>query len=82
MQKILLYGLAAVAAGCSSAPEGIGGPNPGDPALAGSPGPYRSALEGYFRYREPEPADWRQVNDEVAKAGGHVGIMRTPKERP
>jgi hypothetical protein len=43
---------------------------------------YRPALESYTGYREAELADWRQVNDEVEKSGGHVGIMRATKERP
>jgi hypothetical protein len=36
---------------------------------------YRSAFAGYRPHREEEVADWRAVNDEVARIGGHVGIL-------
>jgi hypothetical protein len=36
---------------------------------------YESVFSGYQPYREPEVTPWRDVNDEVARAGGHVGIM-------
>ena len=50
---------------------------------------YRSAFEDYRPYREEARADWRSVNEEVARAGGHAGIMRgakasapSPRTRP
>lgn len=36
---------------------------------------YDSAFTGYRPYREQAPAQWRAVNDEVHKAGGHIGIF-------
>jgi len=36
---------------------------------------YDSAFNGYQRYREQQPATWREVNDDVHKAGGHIGIF-------
>ena len=36
---------------------------------------YESAFTGYQRYREQQPAPWREVNDEAHKAGGHIGIF-------
>jgi len=72
MKNTLLYGLAALAAGCASIPEAMR-PDPADPKPAVSGPTYRSAFEGYVGFREQELADWRHVNDEVAKAA---------KERP
>ena len=51
-------------------------PNPADPAAAAPAAKYESALTGYRGFREEPLAPWRDVNDEVARAGGHVGIMR------
>ena len=81
MKKLLLYGLAASVAGCAAAPEPAR-PNPSDPKAAAPATTYRSAFEGYTAFRDQEPADWRQLNEEVDKAGGHVGIMRAAKGRP
>ena len=78
MKKLLLYGLAASVAGCAAAPEQVR-PEPADPRAAVPATSYRSAFEGYSAFREQEPADWRQLNEEVGKAGGHVGIL---KEKP
>jgi len=36
---------------------------------------YDSAFTGYQRYREQQPAPWRDLNDDVHKAGGHLGIF-------
>jgi hypothetical protein len=39
--------------------------------------PYRSVLDGYGRYRADEPLrDWREVNDEVGRLGGHGGHLQ------
>lgn len=38
---------------------------------------YRSALDGFRPYRADEPLrDWREVNDEVGRLGGHIGHLR------
>lgn len=50
-------------------------PAPADPAATVPAVEYRSVLDGYQPYRDQEIADWRAVNDEVTRAGGHVGIM-------
>lgn len=36
---------------------------------------YESAFAGYVPYQEQKPAPWRDVNDEVRKAGGHISII-------
>lgn len=38
--------------------------------------PFRSALDGYRRYRADEPLrPWRELNDEVGTVGGHAGAL-------
>jgi hypothetical protein len=59
---LLTYGLAAAGASTAATP----------PATA----TYDSAYAGYQPYREESIADWREVNDEVARIGGHIGIFR------
>ena len=51
-----------------------------DPAARVPAVSYRSAFEDYVSYREPAIAPWREVNDEVARAGGHAGILRAAPE--
>ena len=36
---------------------------------------HESGLACYVSLREEKPAPWREVNDEVARAGGHIGIV-------
>lgn len=51
-------------------------PDPLDPAAAVPPVKYESAFTRYAPFREQSVAPWRDVNDEVARAGGHAGIFR------
>jgi len=84
MTKLMLYGLTAFAAGCAAAPERAG-PDPSNPAAPTGSASYRSAFENYSGFKEQEPADWRQLNDEAARTGGHAGIFRArpaPRGRP
>ena len=37
---------------------------------------YQSAFADYRPYQEEPLTDWRALNEGVAHAGGHVGIMR------
>ena len=51
-------------------------PHPAD-AAAGAPAVrYDSAFAGYRPFHEEKPGDWRALNEDVGRAGGHVGIMR------
>jgi hypothetical protein len=54
-----------------------------DPANPEAPAPalqYESAFKGYRAYRETPLAPWREVNDEVGRVGGHVGILRAERD--
>lgn len=46
-----------------------------DPAAAAPAPEYRSAFSTYKPFQEQNLESWRALNDEVAKAGGHVGIF-------
>jgi len=71
-----LYGASALmsfpAIGQSSATT----PNPADVNARAPAIKYESAFAGYAPYREEKLAPWRDVNDEVARAGGHIGMFR------
>ena len=53
-------------------------PAPTDPSASVPAAGYKSAFESYRGYREEPLADWRAVNDEVGRIGGHAGIFRAP----
>ena len=38
--------------------------------------PYRSAFEGYRPFNEAKVGNWRELNDEVSRVGGHAGAMK------
>jgi hypothetical protein len=65
---VLLYGVAPLAA---AAPPLPAQPDAPVPAVK-----YQSALAGYVPFREEKLASWREVNDDVARTGGHSGIFR------
>jgi len=55
-----------------------------DPAEAQAPVPassYRSVFEDYRNLEEPKPIAWRDANDEAARVGGHIGILREQAAR-
>ena len=45
-------------------------------SVAPAPLQYRSAFEGYRAYQEPTARSWREVNEEAASLGGHVGHLK------
>lgn len=59
-----------------AAPLFAAAPAPADPSAPAPDVTYRSTFEGYRRDREEPLKDWRAVNDEVARIGGHVGLFR------
>lgn len=68
---VALAALAPLAAAQQKAPK----PHPADPATSVPATKYESAFTGYRGFREEPLAPWRDVNDEVARAGGHIGIV-------
>lgn len=50
--------------------------NPADPQAAVPAARHESAFAGYRQMRDEKPAPWREVNDEVGRVGGHLGIFR------
>lgn len=54
--------------------------DPADPAAPAPPFQYESAFEGYRGYRDTPLTPWRDVNDEVARVGGHLGILRPGRD--
>ena len=50
-------------------------PPAADPAAQAPPPKYESAFSGYRAYQDQPVRNWAEVNEEVAKAGGHIGIM-------
>ncbi len=52
-----------------------GSTNPTNPrAVVASP-QYQSAFTDYQSFRDEKLAPWREVNDEAARVGGHIGIF-------
>ena len=59
-------------------------PDPADPKAPATSVTYKSTFEGYRSLEEPKPTPWRDANDEAARIGGHIGILRgqaKPEER-
>ena len=50
--------------------------NPADSAAPAPAFRYESAFTDYRGFRDTPLAPWRDVNDEVARIGGHLGIVR------
>jgi hypothetical protein len=50
-------------------------PAAADPAAAAATPKYESAFPAYRPYEEQTPRSWRELNDDVAKVGGHAGIF-------
>ena len=71
--------IAALTSSFALAAEPVAAPPPSVSATdAAAPVPdtrYHSAFTGYQSFRGQKLAPWREVNDEVHKAGGHIGIF-------
>jgi hypothetical protein len=75
--------LAALAAGNAVAQERKR-PDPADPKAPATSATYKSTFEGFRSLEEPKPMPWRDANDQAARVGGHIGILREqakPEER-
>ena len=49
--------------------------HPANPQAAAPAPQYQSAFDGYQSFRDEKIASWREVNDEAARVGGHLGIF-------
>jgi hypothetical protein len=72
--------LAAFVAGAAFAQTGKRA-DPADPEARTPPPAYRSAFEGFRRIEQDQRATWREANEEAARIGGHVGILREQMAR-
>jgi hypothetical protein len=72
MRTALLALPALLLAGAAAA-QNADRPNPLDPRAKSPRNEYRSALQDYRPFTEPELRDWRQSNETVREAGGHAG---------
>lgn len=82
MKRAIVLLLSACAGGTAFA-QSEGRKDPAKPEARVPAVTYRSAFEDYRPYREQEVAPWREVNDEVARIGGHLGILKeADKKQP
>lgn len=72
---VLLYSAVALAPLFAQAQQPMAEPHPADPHATAPAVQYESAFAGYTPHREETLASWRGVNDEAARAGGHIGIF-------
>jgi hypothetical protein len=73
---VLLYGAVVLYPIAVAAQPASAQPNPAHPDAPVPAVKYESGFAGYVSFREEKLAPWREVNDEVARAGGHIGIVR------
>ena len=76
MKPYLALAVLAAFAPHAPAQQQAAKPHPADPAAPVPAVKYESAFTGYRGHREEPLAPWRGVNDEVARAGGHIGILK------
>ncbi len=74
--KLAALWLACAAFGTSNAmAQQRANTNPADPRAEAPPTRYESAFTGYQSFRDEKLAPWREVNDEVGRIGGQIGIF-------
>lgn len=71
----LLYCVAALAPLVATAQQRTTGLSPTDSSAVVPAVKYESAFTGYVPFRDEKLAPWREVNDEAARIGGHIGIV-------
>ena len=71
----LLYGAAVLTPFAATAQQRTSGLSPTNPSAAIPAVNYQSAFAGYMPFRDEKLAPWRDVNDEAARVGGHLGIF-------
>jgi len=75
MKLYLAFAALTALAPHAAAQQPAAKPHPADPAAPAPAVKYESAFTGYRGFREEPLASWRGVNDEAARAGGHIGIV-------
>ena len=80
MKRTMLFALSALAGGVAFAEGESQRKDPAKPEVPVPPVTYRSAFEDYRPYREEEVLSWRAVNEEVARVGGHIGVLKAGQE--
>ncbi len=71
----LLYCAAVLTPIESVAQQNKTAPSPIDPAAAVPSAKYESVFTGYSQFRDEKLVSWREVNDDAARVGGHMGIF-------
>lgn len=77
MYRMIVVAL-ALAGSLAAYAQTDGRRNPADPTAAVPPVQYRSAFADYQARKEPDVANWRDLNEAVRAAGGHVGLIAKP----
>ena len=80
MQVRTMFGALAILVAGAAAAQNVPTADPRDPKAPVQPAEYRSAFADYRPYNEPDIADWRTVNEEVGRVGGHLGIVRGQRD--
>jgi hypothetical protein len=75
MKPYIAFAVFAALAPHATAQQPAAKPHPADPAASVPAVKYESAFSGYRGFREEPLAPWRDVNDEVARVGGHAGVF-------
>lgn len=78
----LLHCAAALTPIQATAQQSTASVKPTDATLAVPVIQYHSAFASYSRYREQKLSPWRELNDEVHRAGGHIGIFGGAAGKP
>jgi hypothetical protein len=76
VQKLLTFWLTAFAAIGPAHGQQAAAAAQGNSPPQSMPSLYKSPFATYRGFREEPPAVWREVNDEVARVGGHVGVLK------
>lgn len=65
-----------------AAAQQTGRKHPADPSAAVPAPAYASAFTGYQPLGSEKNGPWRELNGEVGRAGGHIGILRSGAAAP
>jgi hypothetical protein len=79
---VTLVAVQPVLPGASAFAQGAARSDPADPKTPSAMREPVSAYAGYRRFQEDPIASWREVNDEVARIGGHAGALKEDPASP